>query len=65
MTAMPTTSRRGDHAWAGLEHHGLPLLAALVAVYAAWLGGGREWNNQMGQYWARLDPWLPSLRLEP
>ena len=61
---MPTTCRRADHAWAGLERHGLPLLAALVAVYAAWLGGGREWNSQMGAYWARLNPWLPSLRLD-
>ena len=42
----------------------LLLLPVLALLYAAWLDGGREWNNQMGQYWARLEPWLPSLRLD-
>jgi hypothetical protein len=40
------------------------LLPALALLYAIWLGGGVEWNNMMGQFWVRLEPWLPSLRLD-
>jgi len=47
-----------------VQRHGLPALAALLAAYALALGDGTEWSHQMGSFWARLPPWLGSLRAD-
>ncbi|MFY9376452.1 MAG: hypothetical protein WAQ74_09200, partial [Kiritimatiellia bacterium] len=47
-----------------VQRHGLPALAALLAAYALALGNGTEWSHQMGSFWARLPPWLGSLRAD-
>lgn len=45
-----------------LSHPAMP--PVLGAVWMLWTGGGKEWNNQMGQWTAGLAPWTGSVALD-
>ena len=45
-----------------LSHPAMP--PVLGTVWMLWTGGGKEWNNQMGQWTAGLAPWTGSVALD-